>query len=347
MKGNIDNYKTVLAELLGEHNYTERDRYSKDDFVSITCPEHGIYYKSIGDILKGDVDCPRCNFLHPGRMFNTLVEARKDLPVSDIDDPRALFYRILVEHKRTGLIFQKIGISESIEDFNNFWNPWKWKDFIIEHIDKIECTEAEANAILKKFQEDNIDLKMTVPNNLKFNLNKTYHWEQVWQSKSKTIPILREIMLQKNHGLCSICNKPVKAETLDHMHVKRIHGTGYIRDVCCSLCNTFIARSENNAMRHSISNQELPNVLRNMADHLEKQTKIIHPTEVPKRKKVGVREWNKVRKYYFKVFPRRKTLPDKPTYVTNKWLELKEQIDDFIKDEEEKRSLKRNKKKAA
>jgi len=341
-----DNYKSVLADLLHGMNFVERDRYSKDDFVTIICPEHGMYYKTVKDVLTMDPECPKCNFLNPNRMFSVLLDAKGDMEVTK-DLPRALFYRILVTHKRTGLVFQKIGISESPEDFIDFWNPWKWKDFLIEPIDKIECSEEEAKAILEKFQKENTSLKMTVPNELKFNLNKTYHWDEIWQAKSKTIPVLRECMIQKQQGECSVCGKPVKAPTLDHEHIKRVHGTGYIRAVCCSQCNTFIARSENNAARHGISLEELPQVLRNMADHLENKTRIIHPTEVPKRKKVGIRDWNRVKKFYFKVFPKRRTLPDKPTYITDSWLELKHEIDTYIDEQQRIKESTRKRKRSA
>lgn len=318
-----------IEDILGStSNAIPKEIHTKEDFLGFTCPEHGIYYKKIKDILMEDPECPYCNFCQKDKIGEG-----------------ALFYRIHVKHKSTGLIFQKIGIVENEEDFHKFWDKYKWKDFEITPIELIECTEDQAYDLIKDFQEKNKHLKITIPNELKFNLNKTYMWDEVWQAKSKTIPVLRDIILDKQQGNCSICGKPVKAPTLDHMHVKRIKGTGYIRAVCCSQCNTFIARAENNAARHGISNNELPDVLRRMADHLENQTNIIHPTEVPKRKKVGTREWNRVKKYYFKVFPNRKTLPKKPTYVTDSWLALKQQIDNYIEEQElqkAKRKRKRN-----
>jgi hypothetical protein len=340
-----NNYSKIISELLHGMNFVERDRYSKDDFVMILCPEHGAYYKTVQDVLNENPECPACNYLNPSKSMQELLEVTSNPE----QEPDTIFYRLKVEHKRTGLIFQKIGISKNSEDFDEFWNPYKWKDFIITPIVKIACSSDEAQELQRTFQENNQDSKITIPNELKFNMNKTYAWHEIWQAKSKTIPILRDIMLQKQKGLCTICNKPVKAPTLDHMHIKKVRGTGYIRAVCCSQCNTFIARSENNAMRHGISNQELPDVLRRMADHLENQTRIIHPTEVPKRKKVGTREWNKVKKHYLKVFPRRKTIPDKPTYVTDSWLELKQAVDDYISEEvkrkEEQRRIRQELKK--
>lgn len=321
-----EDYREALKVLLGDANYIDRDRFSKEDFVTIICPEHGIYYKTVQDVLEDKWQCNVCSYLNPSTMMDELLEVT---PAPE-QEPDAIFYRIKVEHKRTGLIFQKIGTTTSSESFNTFWDQWKWKDFLITPISKIACSNNEADELQRTFQEQNQNQKIHIPNELKFNMNKTYELNEIWQAKSKTIPILREVMLQKQKGKCTICARPVKAPTLDHMHIKRVRGTGYIRAVCCSQCNTFIARSENNASRHGISNEELPEVLRNMALHLENQTRIIHPTEVPKRKKVGLREWNKIRKYYFKVFPKKKVLPKKPIYVTDTWLELKREVDEYI-----------------
>jgi 5-methylcytosine-specific restriction endonuclease McrA len=279
--------------------------------------------------------------------------AKKNKDQPEIFNDRAVYYRILFTHKSSGFIFEKIGILSNLdeksegnfmEDFNKLWNPWKWKDFKIEVIDKIECNLLEAHTIEALYQKKHHINKITVPNELGFNINKTYLPHFMWQAKSKAIKPLRDALLLKQKGKCTICGKPAKDPTLDHMHQKRVRGTGRIRGAVCSMCNTFLARSENNAARHGISNEELPNLLRNMADYLEDQKRIIHPTEVPKRKKVGTREWNRVKKYYFKVFPTRRTLPKKPTYVTDSWLELKRQVDEYIEEEKQLKSTKRKKK---
>lgn len=343
----MQRYNDALKDQLEGYNFIERDRHSKDDFVTINCPEHGIYYKTVNDILHADKECPRCQFLKPSMMIDHLQEATNNLEqeeIPEIQGEQAFYFRMLITHKKTGLIFQKIGISKSIEDFNEYWNPWKWQDFEFEPIEKIECSLVEAIALQKLFQVINSHLKLTVPNELKFNHNKTYFWDEIWQARSKTIPILRKILQQKQKEVCSVCGKEIKDPTLDHEHIRKIKGTGYIRAVCCSQCNTFIARAENNAARHGISLKGLPEVLRNMADHLETKTNIIHPTEMPKRKKVGVREWNKVRKYYFKVWPRKKVLPKKPKYVTDSWLEMKRAVDEHIANIELEKQLRKKKK---
>lgn len=347
---------TTSQDLIEDLNVVPKTINSLNDFISILCPEHGLYYKSVRQIQRQDTECPKCQFLKPSRMIDILIAARAEIELdiswlsfykknirnknsSLIFETKALYYKLHLVHKETKLEFQKIGILSTTDekstgdikiDFNQMWNPFKWKGFTITPVDKIECSLLEASTIEALYQKNNIDLKITIPNELGFNTNKTYLPDFIWQAKSKTIKPLRDAILNKQKGLCAVCGKPVKDPTLDHMHQKRIKGTGFIRATVCSLCNTFIARSENNAARHGITTAELPEVLRRMADHIEDQKPIIHPTEVPKRKKVGVREWNKVKKHYFKVFPRKRILPNKPTYVTDSWLELKKEVNDYL-----------------
>jgi len=351
-----------LEPLLEDLNFVPKTINSDEDFLTLICSEHGMYYKEVHNIKRGDTECPRCQFLDPSRMRQILQEAqkiikdeleysggdfwldffRKNKHQPEIFETRALYYRLHITHKETGFQFQKIGILSKfdekskgnyIEDFNRMWDPFKWKPFKIEIVDKIECNLLEAHTIEALFQKKHTYDKITIPNELGFNTNKTYLPDFIWQARSKTIKPLRDAILNKQKGLCSICGKPTKDPTLDHMHIKKVKGTGLIRSTVCSMCNTFLARAENNAARHGITNEDLPEVLRRMADHLEDQKKIIHPTEVPKRKKVGVREWNRIKKYYFKAFPNRKTLPKRPTYVTESWLALKQQIDNYIEDQ--------------
>lgn len=116
---------------------------------------------------------------------------------------------------------------------------------------------------------------------------------QPTQLKSSDLPILREQLIKEQNGICPICKNTLKNPVVDHQHKKKVKGTGLIRAVICNMCNTFISRSENNAPRHGISLEELPNVLRNMADYLEAEhLPLIHPTEKPKEPKVSKRNFN-------------------------------------------------------
>jgi hypothetical protein len=64
--------------------------------------------------------------------------------------------------------------------------------------------------------------------------------------------------------------------------------------------------------------------------NLEEGVYFIHPSEVPKRDKVGKREYNKVKKYYFKLYPKRKKMIKKPTYVNTNWLALLAMVEEYI-----------------
>ncbi len=334
----------IIEENLQGLTWLPKTINSDNDFITIDCPEHGLYHRTVSDIKRGDTACPRCQFLLASRMIDTLLAAQSKIDegidwlsfyIKNKDDQiymdsRALFYRILVTHKETGLLFQKIGVIEEGEiPFDEYWSKYKWPDFIIEPIDKIECSLLEANTIEAIFQKDNSHLKVTVPNYLKFNTNKTYEPDFIWQARSKTIKAIRDMYALRQKQKCVICDRPLEKPTLDHVHTKKVKGTGLVRNTICNMCNTYIARVENNASRHALSNKDLPDILRNMANHLEQEKKIIHPTEQPKRKKVGKREWNRVRKHYFDVYPNRRTLPKQPTYVTDNWLEILNEVNKF------------------
>jgi len=345
-----------IFEILGpDVSFIPKTINSENDFIAIECPEHGLYYIKVQDLVRRNQECPRCQFLDEKRQERMLMRAkhygdlgwlafyRQNRHQSEIFHTNAIFYRLHITHKETQFQFQKIGVLSPLddestgdicEDFDRMWDPWKWKNFKIEVVDKIECSLLEAHTIEALFQKDHAELKITVPSYLGFNKNKTYLPDFIIQARSKTIKPLRDALLHKQKGICTICGKEAVNPTLDHEHIKKIKGTGFIRGVTCAQCNTFIARAENNAARHGLNIEELPTILRRMANHLEQRKDIIHPSEIPPRKKVGAREWNRVKKYYFDVFPNRKKLPKKPTYVTENWKCLVQQIDTFLKEKE-------------
>ena len=144
------------------------------------------------------------------------------------------------------------------------------------------------------------------------------------QLKSSEIKSLRNWILKKQKGKCWICGQVPKTACLDHHHKKRIKGTGLIRGVLCSACNIFIAKSENNAIRYGVSNDQLPNRLRKFADYLEKrQYYYMHPSEAPKVPKLKKNSFKKIQKLYKAEFPNRKLLEyPKSQHLTKKLREL-------------------------
>jgi hypothetical protein len=133
------------------------------------------------------------------------------------------------------------------------------------------------------------------------------------QLKGSDIPKIRQWILSKRqNGLCPICGKKITDPCLDHSHKKKIKGTGLIRGVLCRSCNVFLAKSENNCIRYGITIQDLPRILRNMADYFERpHYNYIHPSEKPKDKKLKKSSYNKLIKCLQKANHKKK-IPDYP-----------------------------------
>ncbi len=118
---------------------------------------------------------------------------------------------------------------------------------------------------------------------------------KIQQLKSSEIPELKKLLLKEQNNICPICDREINAPVLDHHHKKRIKGTGLVRGILCRSCNVLLGKVENNCVRYSISQTELPNVLRNMASYLEqKQLPYMHPSEAPKKKKLTKTSYKKL-----------------------------------------------------
>ena len=133
------------------------------------------------------------------------------------------------------------------------------------------------------------------------------------QLKHSDIPKIREKLLRKQNGLCSICNNPPNRACLDHEHKKRLKGSGRVRGVLCSSCNVFLAKMENNCVRYGIGLQNLPSILKRVAKYIEQEhTKYIHPSEKPKTSKLKKTSYNKFKKLWIETF--KKDLPKSLEY---------------------------------
>lgn len=117
------------------------------------------------------------------------------------------------------------------------------------------------------------------------------------QLKWDEVSSLRGKLLQKQKGICPICKRHIVNPVLDHHHIRRVKGTGQIRGVLCSACNVMLGKIENNCTRYCISQEELPETLRNMAKYLtKKQEPYIHPSEAPKIPKLMKSSYNELAK---------------------------------------------------
>ena len=143
--------------------------------------------------------------------------------------------------------------------------------------------------------------------------------KNVRQLKSKDVPEVRAKILKEQKGICPICGKEIVDPVLDHEHVKRIGGSGQIRGVLDRLCNSFTAKCENNCVRYGIQRDVLPDVLRNIANYLEKaQYPLIHPSEAAPKKIVTKASYNEMLRWHKqngtdkRVKPYRYNKKDKP-----------------------------------
>ena len=135
--------------------------------------------------------------------------------------------------------------------------------------------------------------------------------KEIIELKYKDIPKIREELAKKQNGICPICKKEIKDPVLDHSHQKKNGGTGLCRGAICLNCNSILGKVENMCKRYLISNEELPFVLKNMSEYLQApHTNYLHPTE--KNLKITDEEYSDIKKYYLKVYPRKRVIPEYP-----------------------------------
>lgn len=117
------------------------------------------------------------------------------------------------------------------------------------------------------------------------------------QLKWSELPELRDKLLKQQNHICPICKRQIESPVLDHHHVRRVKGTGLVRGVLCRQCNVLLGKMENNCTRYSIDQENLPEVLRNMAKYLQKKHKpYMHPSEAPKTPKLMKSSYNELAK---------------------------------------------------
>ena len=139
----------------------------------------------------------------------------------------------------------------------------------------------------------------------------------------KEFKILRREQWIKQKGICPVLEQYIKYEdaVFDHRHKTKAEtlgedGKGLLRGVLHFQANVMEGKIAKLYKRYGLHKFiELPELLRNIADYIENppmKPEYIHPNERPKAKKLGKRDYNKICKYYFQIYPKRKTLPEYP-----------------------------------
>jgi hypothetical protein len=115
------------------------------------------------------------------------------------------------------------------------------------------------------------------------------------QIKHTEVAEVRKKIFEEQNFLCLITKKPTQRPVLDHQHKKGLGGSGLCRGVIDANINVFLGKIENNCKRYGIQIDDLPDVLRSIAEYLERpHLPILHPSEREKKKMVMKSSYNKL-----------------------------------------------------
>lgn len=147
---------------------------------------------------------------------------------------------------------------------------------------------------------------------------------------------LRRKQFRKQKGRCAILRRPIAMDdaVMDHKHKLKAQdcggpqGLGCCRGIIHRNVNSFEGKLERLWKRYGLTGLiDLPTLLRRCADYIESppmEPIYVHPNEKPKRPKLKKSDYNRICKYYFKIYPNRRKLPEYPKdgIMTERWKSL-------------------------
>lgn len=139
----------------------------------------------------------------------------------------------------------------------------------------------------------------------------------------KELKKLRYEQWRKQWCECPILKQKIeyKESVFDHKHKLKSEkagedGKGCLRGVLHRRSNVIEGKIYKMYKRYGFADLiSLPDLLRNIADYIEKppmKPEYIHPDERPKAKKINKRDFNRICKYYFQIYPKKRKLPVYP-----------------------------------
>lgn len=323
-------FKEIPKEF-SEYNFSQFKYINSKIKGEVICKIHGEFLMTPNSLRAGK-GCQLCG-IEKSTGWNPIAKYQK-LPIGQ---DFGIFYKLLFTHKLSKIKFIKIGITNKILE-HRYINK-EYKDFDYEVINIWHGTNLKCAIKEKEYKKKNRSKRFCISNNIEFpGRTECYEYDKDQQLNINGLRFIRESFIIKQNGICPICKKNLIKPVLDHHHTKRIKGTGKCRAVLCATCNIFLGKIENNCIRYRINQKILPNVLRSIANLLEKkQSKYIHPNERI-FKKLGKREYNRICKYYFQMYPRRKKLPEYPKSgkMTRQFEELLERTNEMLREKENK-----------
>ena len=145
--------------------------------------------------------------------------------------------------------------------------------------------------------------------------------------KQITYKELKEIRLKqwnKQKRICPILQQEIeyKDSVMDHKHKNKSEpigedGKGLLRGVLHFQANSWEGKVTNAFKRYGLHKfgVSLSEALLNLSKYISDPPmapEFIHPNERPKLKKLSKRDYNKICKFYFKIYPNRRKLPKYP-----------------------------------
>lgn len=150
------------------------------------------------------------------------------------------------------------------------------------------------------------------------------------QVQKKDLKEWRHKQWLKQGKKCAVTNKPLAFpdSVVDHKHKTKKEvigedGKGLIRGVLHFGVNALEGKIANAYKRYALNKvAPLCDILRGLAAYIENPPvkNTVHPSSIPKRKKVSKTDIKRVFKYWKKMFPKRKE-PKVPKYITEQWEE--------------------------
>lgn len=143
------------------------------------------------------------------------------------------------------------------------------------------------------------------------------------QLTQATTELLREYLYEHQNGICPILGRKVDLSqmALDHKHKLKVekpgpNGKGLVRGVIHNQINSFEGMIVRKWKKQGLMNIiPLPVLLIKLGKYLMQPPCpqiYIHHKEKPKAPTFGIRDYKRIKKYYFVIFPRRKKMPPYP-----------------------------------
>lgn len=104
----------------------------------------------------------------------------------------------------------------------------------------------------------------------------------------KQIKEHRQLLIEKQSGICPLCNQPIQPD--DNVHLDHDHKSGYVRAALHGACNLGLGKVERAARMTRNPDQFVLNLYEYIIGHRLNPSGIFHPTHLTKDEKTERRK---------------------------------------------------------